>query len=73
MLLTLCVSSTIAQYKYDHNMVLGYWSEFDGYKDPILEFNTDTLQVKYEKHGIPMDIGSTNISEKDVSLYFYRT
>lgn len=71
MVLTLTVGTIIAQYKHDYTMVAGYWSEFDGYYDPVLDFNQDTMQVKYEKHGISLDIGGTNISDKNGKLALY--
>lgn len=64
-------SKVQSQHRHDYSWAMGYWSSIEGYNDPVLNFNGDTLSIDYTKHIIPLDIGSTNIADKDGKLALY--
>lgn len=59
-----------SQSRYDHNYVMGYWS-YEGYKDPILQFTEDAVELKHEKLAFGFSVAGVSMSDKDGRLQFY--
>jgi hypothetical protein len=66
----ICIGPLQSQYKYDSHFVMGYWSDSAG-KDPIINFNSDSLQVDYDSLAFGMIIAGSNMSDYYGNLVFY--
>jgi hypothetical protein len=64
--LFLYISSAVSQYRYDANMVIGYWGN-----DPVLQFKPDSVHIDYQKLVLDNQSASCNISDKEGNLLFY--
>lgn len=62
----------LSQYRYDHNAVLGYWSDIGPeYFDPILKFGENGVRIEYKNLPIGMDLGCNSMSNSAGDLQFY--
>ena len=64
----ICISGVevLAQYRYDANMVMGYWGN-----DPVLQFRPDSVHLDYQPLVLDNQSASCNISDKEGNLLFY--
>lgn len=62
----------LSQYRYDHNAVLGYWSDIGPeYFDPILKFGDNGVRVDYKNLVLGMDLDGNTMSNSAGELQFY--
>lgn len=59
-----------SQSKYDHNYVMGYWSN-EGFKDPILQFTTEEVTLKHEQLVLGFLVAGISMSDNFGNLLFY--
>ncbi|MBK9255531.1 MAG: hypothetical protein IPM42_08595 [Saprospiraceae bacterium] len=64
------VGTVRSQFLYDSQYVMGYWSS-TGYKDPIVHFKSDTIQIRHESLAFGMIIAGANMSDYNGNLMFY--